>query len=206
MSNLDCQTASEIVIFGALGDLSRRKLLPALYQLEVCGLINKDSRIVGAARADHSLEDFKDIVVNTLNEFVKESIDQEILLRFTNRLVYQQLDFKDKTSFQKLSDSLVGGNATRVYYFSTAPTIYGYICKGLDHANLITDNDRVVMEKPIGHSLESSIEINNQVSDYFKENQTYRIDHYLGKETVLNLLVLRFANSLFTNNWDRNSI
>jgi len=206
MSNLDCQTASEIVIFGALGDLSRRKLLPALYQLEVCGLINKDSRIVGAARADHSLEDFKDIVLNTLNEFVKESIDQEILLRFTNRLVYQQLDFKDKTSFQKLSDSLVGGNATRVYYFSTAPTIYGYICKGLDHANLITDNDRVVMEKPIGHSLESSIEINNQVSDYFKENQTYRIDHYLGKETVLNLLVLRFANSLFTNNWDRNSI
>jgi len=206
MSNLDCQTASEIVIFGALGDLSRRKLLPALYQLEVCGLINKDSRIVGAARADHSLEDFKDIVVNTLNEFVKESIDQEILLRFTNRLVYQQLDFKDKTSFQKLSDSLVGGNATRVYYFSTAPTIYGYICKGLDHANLITDNDRVVMEKPIGHSLESSIEINNQVSDYFQENQTYRIDHYLGKETVLNLLVLRFANSLFTNNWDRNSI
>jgi glucose-6-phosphate 1-dehydrogenase len=206
MSNLDCQTASEIVIFGALGDLSRRKLLPALYQLEVCGLINKDSRIVGAARADHSLEDFKDIVVNTLNEFVKESIDQEILLRFTNRLVYQQLDFKDKTSFQKLSDSLVGGNTTRVYYFSTAPTIYGYICKGLDHANLITDNDRVVMEKPIGHSLESSIEINNQVSDYFKENQTYRIDHYLGKETVLNLLVLRFANSLFTNNWDRNSI
>jgi glucose-6-phosphate 1-dehydrogenase len=206
MSNLDCQTASEIVIFGALGDLSRRKLLPALYQLEVCGLINKDSRIVGAARVGHSLEDFRDIVINTLNEFVKESIDNDTLLRFTNRLVYQQLDFKDKTSFQKLSDTLSGGNTTRVYYFSTAPTIYGYICQGLDFADLITDDDRVIMEKPIGHSLESSIEINNQVSDYFKENQTYRIDHYLGKETVLNLLVLRFANSLFTNNWDRNSI
>jgi glucose-6-phosphate 1-dehydrogenase len=206
MSNLDCQTASEIVIFGALGDLSRRKLLPALYQLEVCGLINKDSRIVGAARVGHSLEDFRDIVINTLNEFVKEPIDNDTLLRFTNRLVYQQLDFKDKTSFQKLSDTLSGGNTTRVYYFSTAPTIYGYICQGLDFADLITDDDRVIMEKPIGHSLESSIEINNQVSDYFKENQTYRIDHYLGKETVLNLLVLRFANSLFTNNWDRNSI
>jgi glucose-6-phosphate 1-dehydrogenase len=206
MSNLDCQTASEIVIFGALGDLSRRKLLPALYQLEVCGLINKDSRIVGAARVGHSLEDFKDIVIKTLNEFVKEPIDNDTLLRFTNRLVYQQLDFKDKTSFQKLSDTLSGGNTTRVYYFSTAPTIYGYICQGLDFADLITDDDRVIMEKPIGHSLESSIEINNQVSDYFKENQTYRIDHYLGKETVLNLLVLRFANALFTNNWDRNSI
>jgi glucose-6-phosphate 1-dehydrogenase len=206
MSNLDCQTASEIVIFGALGDLSRRKLLPALYQLEVCGLINEDSRIVGAARVGHSLEDFKSIVTKTLNEFVKEPIEEEALLRFTNRLLYQQLDFKDKTSFQKLSDSLAEGNPTRVYYFSTAPAIYGYICQGLDYADLITDADRVVMEKPIGHSLESSIEINNQVSDYFKEEQTYRIDHYLGKETVLNLLVLRFANSLFTNNWDRNSI
>lgn len=206
MSNLDCQSASEIVIFGALGDLSRRKLLPALYQLEVCGLINKDSRIVGAARQEHSIDEFKSIVVENLNEFVKETIDNDVLSRFINRLVYQQLDFKESNSFNKLSDALASGNSTRVYYFSTPPAIYGDICQGLDHANLITDADRVVMEKPIGHSLESSIEINNQVSEYFKENQTYRIDHYLGKETVLNLLVLRFANSLFTNNWDRNSI
>ena len=206
MSNLDCQSASEIVIFGALGDLSRRKLLPALYQLEVCGLINKDSRIVGAARQEHSLEEFKSVVLENLNNFVKETIDEEVLARFINRLVYQQLEFKENNSFNKLAETLASGNSTRVYYFSTPPAIYGDICKGLDHANLITDADRVVMEKPIGHSLESSIEINNQVSEYFKENQTYRIDHYLGKETVLNLLVLRFANSLFTNNWDRNSI
>jgi glucose-6-phosphate 1-dehydrogenase len=206
MSNLDYQSASEIVIFGALGDLSRRKLLPALYQLEVCGLINKESRIVGAARQEYNLEEFKSIVLENLNEFVKEAIDEAVLARFINRLVYQQLDFKDCSSFHNLADALAEGNSTRVYYFSTPPAIYGDICKGLDHANLISDADRVVMEKPIGHSLESSIEINNQVSDYFKENQTYRIDHYLGKETVLNLLVLRFANSLFTNNWDRNSI
>jgi glucose-6-phosphate 1-dehydrogenase len=206
MSNLDCQSASEIVIFGALGDLSRRKLLPALYQLEVCGLINKDSRIVGAARSDHSLEDFKSIVLENLNTIVKETLDETVLERFINRLVYQQLDFKNSSSFTQLSDALANGNSTRVYYFSTPPAIYGDICKGLNHAKLITDADRVVMEKPIGHSLESSIAINNQVSEYFKENQTYRIDHYLGKETVLNLLVLRFANSLFTNNWDRNSI
>jgi glucose-6-phosphate 1-dehydrogenase len=206
MSNLDCQSASEIVIFGALGDLSRRKLLPALYQLEVCGLINKDSRIIGAARQEHSLEEFKSVVLENLTNFVKETIDEEVLARFINRLVYQQLDFKESKTFNKLANVLANGNSTRVYYFSTPPAIYGDICKGLDHANLITNADRVVMEKPIGHSLESSIEINNQVSQYFKENQTYRIDHYLGKETVLNLLVLRFANSLFTNNWDRNSI
>ncbi len=206
MSNLDCQSASEIVIFGALGDLSRRKLLPALYQLEVCGLINENSRIVGAARQEHTLEEFKKIVLDNLNNFVKEKIDEEVLARFMARMVYQQLDFKDINSFNQLSKALADGNSTRVYYFSTPPAIYGDICKGLDYANLICDADRVVMEKPIGHSLESSIAINNQVSDFFKENQTYRIDHYLGKETVLNLMVLRFANSLFTNNWDRNSI
>ena len=206
MSKLNGQAASEIVIFGALGDLSRRKLLPALYQLEVCGLINKDSRIVGAARQEHSLEEFKNIVVENLNDFVKETIDEQVLARFINRLVYQQLDFKEASSFKKLATALANGNSARVYYFSTPPAIYGDICQGLAHASLINDADRVVMEKPIGHSLESSIEINNQVSQYFTEKQTYRIDHYLGKETVLNLLVLRFANSLFTNNWDRNSI
>jgi len=206
MSKLDYQAASEIVIFGALGDLSRRKLLPALYQLEVCGLINDKSHIVGAARQEHTLEEFKNIVLENLNNFVKEALDEDVLARFIKRLAYQKLDFKECSSFDKLSETLSKGNSTRVYYFSTPPAIYGDICKGLDSANLICDDDRVVMEKPIGHSLASSIEINNQVSDFFKENQTYRIDHYLGKETVLNLLVLRFANSLFTNNWDRNCI
>ena len=121
-------------------------------------------------------------------------------------MVYQQLDFKETSSFNKLFKTLKGANDTRVYYFSTAPAIFGDICDGLYAANLITDKDRVVMEKPIGHCLESSKVINDQVSRFFKEEQIYRIDHYLGKETVLNLLVLRFANSLFTTNWDRNSI
>ena len=206
MKTTDYQTPSEIVIFGALGDLSRRKLLPALYQLEVCDLIHKDSRIVGAARQEHSLDEFKDIVLESLQSFVKEELSQDAVDRLIQRLVYQQLDFKNKASFGNLYQALVNGNKTRVYYFSTPPAIYGDICHGLNAANLITDVDRVVMEKPIGHSLESSKVINDQVAEFFKEEQTYRIDHYLGKETVLNLMVLRFANSLFTNNWDRNSI
>ncbi len=206
MGTLDCQSASEIVIFGALGDLSRRKLLPALYQLEVCGLINEKSRIIGVARQEHNVNDFKAIVLENLINFVKEDLNEEILARFSARLLYQQLDFKEVSSFNQLGRTLNESDSTRVYYFSTPPAIYGDICKGLDSAKLICDNDRVVMEKPIGHSLDSSIRINNQVSEFFQENQTYRIDHYLGKETVLNLLVLRFANSLFTNNWDRNSI
>lgn len=206
MNNFDSQAPSEIVIFGALGDLSRRKLLPALYQLDCAGLLNPNSNIVGVARQEHDLKEFINIVNENLNKFVKEDLNKESLERFLNRLVYQQLDFKDTSSFNKLAKTIENGNDTRVYYFSTAPAIFGDISDGLYAANLITDKDRVVMEKPIGHCLESSKVINDQVSRFFKENQIYRIDHYLGKETVLNLLVLRFANSLFTTNWDRNSI
>jgi glucose-6-phosphate 1-dehydrogenase len=206
MKNSDLQSASEIVLFGALGDLSRRKLLPALYQLDQAGLLNNESRILGVARQEQSLEEFTAFVVENLTEFVKEGLDKDVLARFSARLVYQQLDFKDTISYSNLAVTLKGGHKTRVYYFSTPPAIYGDITDGLHSAKLITDADRVVMEKPIGNCLASSKVINNQVSRYFNENQIYRIDHYLGKETVLNLLVLRFANSLFTNNWDRNSI
>jgi len=206
MSNFDGQEPSEIVIFGALGDLSRRKLLPALYQLDCAGLLNSESRIVGVARQEHDLQSFVAFVNENLTKFVKTGLDEAVLERFLNRLVYQKLDFKETSSFNHLAKTLDGGNDIRVYYFSTAPVIFGDICDGLYAANLITDKDRVVMEKPIGHCLESSKVINDQVSRFFKENQIYRIDHYLGKETVLNLLVLRFANSLFTTNWDRNCI
>jgi len=206
MKNSDLQSASEIVIFGALGDLSRRKLLPALYQLDQAGLLNTESRIVGVARQEHTIVELIAFVVENLTEFVKEDLDKDVLSRFTARLLYQQLDFKDTVSYKNLATTLKDGHETRVYYFSTPPAIYGDITDGLKSAKLITDVDRVVMEKPIGNCLASSKIINDQVSRYFNENQIYRIDHYLGKETVLNLLVLRFANSLFTNNWDRNSI
>ncbi|GHE83255.1 glucose-6-phosphate dehydrogenase [Thalassotalea profundi] len=206
MENFDFQSASEIVIFGALGDLSRRKLLPALYQLDLAGLLNPESHIVGVARQEHTIEEFEAFVMENLTSFVKEGLDSDIIERFKSRLVYQNLDFKEIDSYKNLADTLSSGHDTRVYYFSTPPAIYGDIGSGLNAANLITPNDRVVMEKPIGHCLESSKVINDHVSKYFDEKQIYRIDHYLGKETVLNLLVLRFANSLFTNNWDRNCI
>ncbi|MGB1198429.1 MAG: glucose-6-phosphate dehydrogenase [Thalassotalea sp.] len=206
MENFDYQSASEIVIFGALGDLSRRKLLPALYQLDLAGLLNPQSRIVGVARQEQTLEAFDAFVMENLTEFVKEGLDQATTERFRSRLVYQHLDFKEITAYHNLADTLANGHDTRVYYFSTPPAIYGDIGSGLNEAKLITAKDRVVMEKPIGHCLASSKVINDHVSKYFSEKQIYRIDHYLGKETVLNLLVLRFANSLFTNNWDRNCI
>lgn len=206
MNNSDCQAASEIVIFGALGDLSRRKLLPSLYQLELAGLLGDETLIVGVARDDITLEQFTQQINDGLNEFIPEALDVNAVTKFLARLVYQQLDFKNIAAYSGLATTLSSVKTPRVYYFSTPPAIYGDISEGLKLAKLIRDNDRVVMEKPIGHCLESSKVINDQVSQYFNENQIYRIDHYLGKETVLNLLVLRFANSLFTNNWDRNSI
>lgn len=206
MKNIDCPLASEIVIFGALGDLSRRKLLPSLYQLELAGLLSDNTRIIAVARNELTLEQFTKQIDESLNEFIPEALDVAALTKFLARLVYQQLDFKDLKSYKTLAESLSPASGARVYYYSTPPAIYGDISQGLKTAKLINDADRVVMEKPIGHCLESSKVINDQVSRYFNENQIYRIDHYLGKETVLNLLVLRFANTLFTNNWDRNCI
>jgi glucose-6-phosphate 1-dehydrogenase len=206
MKNIDCPLASEIVIFGALGDLSRRKLLPSLYQLELAGLLSDNTRIIAVARNELTLEQFTKQIDESLKKFIPEALDVAALTKFLARLVYQQLDFKDLKSYKQLAESLSPPSGARVYYYSTPPAIYGDISQGLKTAKLINDADRVVMEKPIGHCLESSKVINDQVSRYFNENQIYRIDHYLGKETVLNLLVLRFANSLFTNNWDRNCI
>ncbi len=206
MKDAQSSSAVEVVLFGALGDLSRRKLLPALYQLDLAGLLHDDTRIVGVARQEHEVQAFIDFTKENLTNFVSEGLNQEVLERFLSRLVYQQLDFKQTDAYKGLAETLSGGNKERIYYFSTPPAIYGDITEGLYVAGLIEAQDRVVMEKPIGHCLESSKVINDMVSKHFEENQIYRIDHYLGKETVLNLLVLRFANSLFTNNWDRNHI
>ncbi|NMP32309.1 glucose-6-phosphate dehydrogenase [Thalassotalea sp. M1531] len=206
MKNAQINSAVEVVLFGALGDLSRRKLLPALYQLDLAGLLHEETRIVGVARQDQSNSDFINFTKENLTNFVSEGLDEVAYERFLSRLVYQKLDFKETDSYSALAKTLANGNDERIYYYSTPPAIYGDITEGLFNAGLINDSDRVVMEKPIGHCLESSKVINNMVSSHFEENQIYRIDHYLGKETVLNLLVLRFANSLFTNNWDRNYI
>ncbi len=206
MNKLDCQSASDIVIFGAAGDLSRRKLFPALYQLELAGLLHQDSRIIGVARTDIDTSSFVTLITDNLHKFVKEELNEDVLARFIQRIIYHKLDFSTTNGFKGLAKTLAQDNNTRIYYFSTPPAIYGAICDGLHDSDLILDNDRVVMEKPIGHCLESSKMINDQVSRFFNEKQIYRIDHYLGKETVLNLLVLRFANSLFTTNWDHNCI
>lgn len=195
----------DFVLFGTKGDLARRKLLPSLYQLEKVGLLHEGAKIVGVARHQHTVEEFIEQVEDNLNTFLGEAVCLDTWAKLKAKLDYVQIDMQDMESYEALL-SHVDQSRTMVCYLATPPSIYGDICRGLNAVNAIDSSVRVVLEKPIGHDLESSKVINDQVAEFFQENQIYRIDHYLGKETVLNLVALRFANSLFTNNWDHDCI
>ncbi|RDV26156.1 glucose-6-phosphate dehydrogenase [Alteromonas aestuariivivens] len=195
----------DFVLFGALGDLSRRKLLPSLYQLEKAELIHPDTKIIGVARQEMSVEAFVEEAKVNIKKFSSESLCEETWARMQARLDYACVDMKEMDSYKSLEEH-VDAERTMVCYLATPPAIYGDICRGLHSCNIIDSSVRLVLEKPIGHDLESSMVINDQVAEFFKESQIYRIDHYLGKETVLNLIALRFANSIFTTNWDHNCI
>ena len=195
----------DFVLFGTMGDLSRRKLLPSLYQLEKAELIHPDTTIIGVARQEMSKEDYISEVKANIEKFGEKKLCEETWARFSERLQYIQIDMKNIDSYQQL-DTAVDPDRVMVCYLATPPAIYGDICRGLHGCNIIDSSVRVVLEKPIGHDLGSSKVINDEVSEYFNESQIYRIDHYLGKETVLNLIALRFANSIFATNWDHNCI
>ena len=198
--------ACDLILFGTKGDLARRKLLPALYQLERAGLLNADTRIIGVARDELSLDGYSELVESNLQKFVKEPLDADVMARMKTKLHYVQIDLSKEQDYLKLKAVTDISKRIPVSYFATAPSLFGNISKGLHLAGLSAVPSRVVLEKPIGHCLESSKVINDQVAEFFQETQIYRIDHYLGKETVLNLLALRFANAIFASNWDHNAI
>lgn len=195
----------DFVLFGTKGDLARRKLLPSMYQLEKMGLMHAGTKIIGVARHELTTEDYVELVWQNLNTFISDEICEEVWAKMKARLDYVKIDMRDLDSYTALQ-SHVDVSRTMVCYFATPPSIYGNICQGLQAANVIDESVRVVLEKPIGHDFQSSQVINDQVAEVFNEDQIYRIDHYLGKETVLNLIALRFANSIFTTNWDHNCI
>ncbi|MGL5169250.1 glucose-6-phosphate dehydrogenase [Edwardsiella tarda] len=198
--------ACDLVIFGAKGDLARRKLLPSLYQLEKAGHIHPETRIIGVGRAEWDAEAYREVVREALDTFLKERLDEALWQRLSARLDFCNLDVNDTDHFQRLAKMVDPQQRVTLNYFAMPPSTFGAICQGLGHAGMNRQPSRIVMEKPLGTDLASSRAINDQVARYFDENQVYRIDHYLGKETVLNLLALRFANALFANNWDNSMI
>jgi len=195
----------DFVLFGTKGDLARRKLLPSLYQLEKADLMHAETKVIGVARQDMSREEYVALVKENIENFSKETLCLDTWKRFSEKLDYVLVDMKNPDSYKAFKEH-VDPQRLMVCYFATPPSIFGDICLGLKAANIIDKSMRVVLEKPIGHDLASSKVINDQVAEFFDESQIYRIDHYLGKETVLNLIALRFANSIFATNWDHNCI
>lgn len=196
----------DLVIFGGLGDLSRRKLLISLYRLEKANLIEADTRIIGIDQHDVDNSGFIGIIHSSLKEFLNEAVDEQVWVRYSARFSYLKIDLTQLDQYQLLNTVIDGKPRVMVNYFAVAPFLFTNICQGLDKCGVLNEESRMVMEKPIGHDLKSSKEINDVVAEVFSEKRVYRIDHYLGKETVLNLLALRFANSIFTTNWNHNTI
>ncbi|MEZ0197970.1 glucose-6-phosphate dehydrogenase, partial [Pseudomonas qingdaonensis] len=168
-------------------------------------LLHPDTRLLALAREVGSAQEHLDSIEAHLRRHVPEAdIEPAALGRFLARLNYQHLDFLQPEGYQALAEQLPG-ELPLIAYFATAAAVYGAICENLDKVGLAA-RTRVVLEKPIGHDLESSRRVNDAVARFFPESRVYRIDHYLGKETVQNLIALRFANSLFETQWNQNSI
>jgi glucose-6-phosphate 1-dehydrogenase len=193
----------DLVIFGGTGDLSTRKLLPALFQLHRHRLADRLHRIIATGRGELDSEAFRDEALNNLHTFLPEGTwDEDVWATFRERLFYAKVDAGAPADYQGLATLLDEGQAPeRLYYLATLPSLYGGICQQLQSAGIVNTHSRVVLEKPLGHDLKSCREINEQVAQVFGEDATFRIDHYLGKETVQNLIAVRFGNPLFSPQW-----
>lgn len=192
----------DLVIFGGAGDLAQRKLLPALYHRDCDGQFPKDSRIIAVGRSPMAPDEYLDMVRLAVGD--ASAADWE---RFAARLQYVALDAADPSTWESLQQALAGyEDRVRAVYLAMSPSFFGPVAHGFRSNSLITSNMRIVLEKPVGQDFASAREINDQVGECFDENQIFRIDHYLGKETVQNLLALRFGNSFFEPLWRREVI
>lgn len=193
----------DLIIFGGTGDLAVRKLLPALFQLDRASRFNRASRIISLSRREFSHDDYLRFVLDGLMQHLPENRFKERQWQgFAGKLHFRRLDAASESKWgclKTLVDEHPG--RIRVFYLAVSPDLYGAICSGLSKNDVINRQARIVLEKPIGFSLTSAQLLNNQVGEVFSEEQIFRIDHYLGKETVQNLLALRFANSLFEPLW-----
>jgi glucose-6-phosphate 1-dehydrogenase len=207
---------TSLAIFGATGDLSRRKLLPALYNLAHEGALPERFNLIGVSRRDQSDDDFRTFARDAIKEFSRREPDDQVLEGLLERLRYIGFSFDDGDGYKKLAqaidelDKAAGGDPlNRAYYLSTAPEYFPVIIQALKDAGLNRHEGadvRAVIEKPFGTDLESARKLQEVVAGAFRERQVFRIDHYLGKETVQNIMAFRFANYMFEPLWNRNYI
>lgn len=210
-NNEVCDPVS-IVIFGASGDLTQRKLIPALYNLYLKARLPQDFRIVGVSRTPYSHEEFQEKVRTGTSEFSPSTFQEDSWATFAEHILYVPGNAKDVDSYQQLDaflNDLENGYGNRLYYLSTAPSLYAPTLEKLNETGMAKQDAgwrRVVVEKPFGYDLATAEELNMMVHNVFEEDQVYRIDHYLGKETAQNILFLRFANTIFEPIWNRDYI
>ena len=201
-----------LVIFGASGDLTTKKLMPALYALAFRRLLPEHFAIVGAARSEESDDDFRERMQQAVKDHARDAFDDEVWQRLADGMRYVTLDFADDKGEDDLAKVLTeldkerGTNSNRVYYFAVPPSAIGTLVQEIAERRTAEGWVRLVIEKPFGHDLESARELNALLQKDFGENEVFRIDHYLGKETVQNMLALRFANGIFEPIWNRQFI
>ena len=197
----------KLLLFGATGDLAQRMLLPSLYNLHADGLLPDGLAIIGAARSDYDDASYKTFAKKALDQFLPDDRkDESAVGSFLDRLSYQATDLSDSASYKGLADKVGDVSGGLAIYLSTAPSLFEPAVKGLEAVGLAGETVRIGLEKPLGYDLASSKEINDTVALGFSEERTFRIDHYLGKETVQNILALRFGNSFFEPVWNARGI
>ncbi len=201
------QPVAKLLLFGATGDLAQRMLLPSLYGLHADGLLPDGLTITGTARSDHDDAAYREFTATALNRFLPaDRKDDATIAAFLQRVAYQALDASTVDGFGALAAKIGDTSGGLAIFLSTAPSLFRPTIKGLESAGLAGPNVRIGLEKPLGHDLASSREINDAVAEVFPEDRTFRIDHYLGKETVQNILALRFGNTLFEPIWNARGI
>ena len=203
-----------LIIFGASGDLAKRKLIPGIFALEIQNLLPDNFAILGASRSKMSDDEFRKLLRDSLIKY-SNSANAKKIDTFLKKICFQPVDAKDPNDYPKLLERLqklrkeLSINGNTIFYLSTPPSLYGVIPQNLSSINLNKEDDgwkRVIIEKPFGYDLQSAKELNKSLNKNWQEHQLYRIDHYLGKETVQNLLVTRFSNGIFEPLWNRNYV
>src|SRR5277367_1493093 len=200
-----------MVIFGASGDLTKRKLIPALYNLAKDNLLSKEFAVVGVARNEMNSEQFRDMIGKEIGDFATTKVDPDLWHWFARRIYYIAGDFDDPKVYEELSKLLAqvdkehGTRGNYFYYLATSPGFFSVVVKQLGEAGLVREDNgwrRVIIEKPFGRDYDSARSLNKEIRQVLEEKQIYRIDHYLGKETVQNIMIFRFSNGIFEPIWN----